>query len=826
MSVSEHSGYMLGLAIGVVRFARRAPGLFVAAVCCWSVALAVNGATLRTADSLLFRAPVGVRDAAGVRRLYVVNRNPDGGTAITGNLSFPQYESVRRQFVDSGTLASYALAPVSASVAGSIRTYQAAIASTNLFELLGVVPRVGRLLVGNDSVGGSTPPVVISARVWTRDLNSSRDVIGTNILLRGKAFSVVGVAPEHFNAGEPSEIDVWIPLQEGAEWIAGPSWRTKAQRWWLAVIARVPSSSSVKALELRATAGVLNVFEPVVPDQVPPVVQLASLLPSRGPASSLGARAARWTAMASLGLLMVATINVAGLFVLRRLDGARDLAIKRVLGAQRKHLVGEMISELVAVGAMAGVLSVPLSFAVEQLMRGALVDGSSAIVAPFDMRALGIQVVALLGSLLVAMILPVGGAMISNELGMPTSLRMGSAGRTSMLRASVLLLQTAAATILLSITLLMARGLQLLGTADLGVVPKNVYMLTLESAYIKERGLDAARALERVRAEIERLPGVRAASVAIAAPFHVSVGVAVNAPDHPEVLHTAAGTPYLNAVTPDYFRAIGTRLLRGRAFESTDVRGAEYVAIINETLARDAWPGLEAIGRCLVLGAETKNPCYRVIGIARDARRFSVATEEPTMQVYIPIGQNIFEEYHPPRVLLVRFDDGMEGAATTVAKIARNAFAPEVQLTFRPLVDVIDPEFRPWRNARTVFGMLGLATIVACLVGLYGAIAYAVKQRTRDAAIRLALGARQFAVAMHTGRVPLMAYAVGMLLGVTVMAKLAGRYEKSLPTLSPVDVYGAVTIAVAIMMGAVIAAAMPLRRVARLQIADILRGNE
>lgn len=811
----------------ILRRMVRAPAIPLGALLCWLVTFAVGGSAIQTADSLLLRPPPGVSQPSNVFRLYLYRHDADAGDGVSSKYSYPLFSEMNSAVGTGASLAAYSLVSASGSVGQAVRTYEVATVSASLFDVLGTRPTAGRLLQSTDFDAGSvsgTPPAVIGHGLWRTELAGDTAAIGRVFYLRGRAFQIVGIAPPGARAGEPSEIEIWIPIHAGADWIAGSDWKY-AERWWLSVVARASALASTTQLETRIAAAVVPRLKAALPGTAEFTVRLHSLLPARGPTASLSARAAVWLALASLGMLLLSTASVAGLFLLKRLASARDVAVMQMLGASHADVRREEVSEIALIGALAGVLAAPLSFGIERVMRAVAAESASATGVPYDARTLGVQLVMLLSSVVLAIGIVGVSTRVSRATATAWSLAHREAKTANAMRSVVVGLQAAVATLLMAAMLLLVRGFILLSSSDLGISPENVVMFSLEAEHAKSDPGEVRRYLERVMTYAQATTGVTDASVSIAAPFLLSVGVAVIAPEQGQSISTSGGAPLLNAVTARYFRTVGTAIEQGRDFSPDDNRGSEFVVIVNRTLAALAWPGSDPIGRCLFLG-DRSNPCYRVIGVVRDARRFSVATEETVPQVYVPLSQNIFEEYYPPRILLVRTSHRNAAVARLIADEARRGVPPGVEVTVQPLADLIDPQLRPWRTAGTLFAVFGLTAVVTTIIGTFGAVSYSLRQRERVSAIYLALGASRVSVALAAARRPLASFFVGTGVG-AVAAMFIGKHVRlDLPGTSNLEVACVILATLIVMLLALGAGTLPLWRITRIRIAEVLRQGQ
>lgn len=251
------------------------------------------------------------------------------------------------------------------------------------------------------------------------------------------------------------------------------------------------------------------------------------------------------------------------------------------------------------------------------------------------------------------------------------------------------------------------------------------------------------RARHRALVDVaRRVPGVERAAVSVGVPFYGSVTVGLWVPGRDSVPVLPGGGPYVTAVGADYFATIGTAIHEGRAFTANDREGSEAVVIVGEAMARALWPGREAIGQCVYVASRTA-PCSRVVGIAADMHR-SALKEEPSMQFYVPIGQ---ERGFSGSYLLVR-PRGAASASWAALREALQHADPAIRsIDMRVLAQGLDDQVRPFRLGMIAFGLSASIALLVAGLGLYSIMAHAVAWRRHEIGVRLALGARPQSIA-------------------------------------------------------------------------------
>jgi hypothetical protein len=313
---------------------------------------------------------------------------------------------------------------------------------------------------------------------------------------------------------------------------------------------------------------------------------------------------------------------------------------------------------------------------------------------------------------------------------------------------------------------------------------------------------------------------VEAAALATSMPFESGSGVKVILPGRDSVPTTREGGPYVNAVTAQFFRTMGTRIIAGRAFTDDDRAGSAPVVIVNETAARLWWPSEGAVGKCLKIGADSV-PCARVVGVAENARRFSIV-EDQAVQFYAPMEQLGSEG--PPNVLYVRPARNSTAFQVQLQRRLQGAIPGLPYVTMEPLSDVIAPRMQSWNVAAVMFGIFAALAVVLASVGLYGVLAYDVTQREQELGVRLALGSSRGGVALLVLRRTLLVVATGSAIGLAATLAAGGVVRPMLFQTSPYDpvILGAALIVLIVV--SCLATVLPATRATRVNPAFALRG--
>jgi predicted permease len=543
----------------------------------------------------------------------------------------------------------------------------------------------------------------------------------------------------------------------------------------------------------------------------------APVLEERGPNQSSETKVATWITGVSLVVWLIACANVANLLLARALGRRREIAVRLALGVGRGRLAGQLLIEsllLAMLGGVAGVLVAQWGGAV---LRAALLSNTSGAAVVTDPRTLLFAgLAALLAGLLtgLAPIFQTRRADLTRDL--KTGTREGAVHR-SRTRVALLLLQGALSVVLLVGAGLFVRSLRNVRQLHLGYDPDSVLVVHTQMRGVQLDSAHNVALLRRLLEEAQAMPGVARASRQVTMPFWEtwSTDLYVAGIDSVERL----GEFDLNAVSADYFATMGTRLLRGRGITEQDAAGAPRVMVVSEAMARALWPGREALGECVRVGADTV-PCTTVVGIAENIKSQSLS-DDPGFFYYLSSAQS------NPQLggLFLR----VRGYAPRSQEAIRRRLQPLMPgpsyVTVTPLTEVLGGQARSWRLGATMFTAFGLLALVLAAIGLYSVIAYNVAQRTHELGVRSALGAQLGDLVRLVLTDGMRLALVGVVLG-SVIAFIVGRWAQPLlfeqSARDPAVFAGVAAVLLAV---AAVASWIPARRAGRVDPMRALRSE-
>lgn len=806
-----------------LRSLRKQPGFAAVVVLVLALGIGANVTMFGVIDRLLLRAPSHVADPE--RLVEVSLARPDDATRAQRVLSYPIYRDMQGARDAFERVALYAETDLAIGRGRDAREVRGMRANAAYFETLGVRPALGRFFLPDEDGNPVAPTVaVIGYGFWQTQFDGDRSAIGKTLTFGNDVYTIIGIAPERFTGVTPAPVDVWIPATAGITAKEYDGWLAGRQSYWLRVVGRLrPGVSREKAAAVATAAfraADLRAGGERVEARSARVIRLTSVLPRHARAGSTDARVAVLLGAVSLLVLLIACANVANLQLARGVARRREVAVRIALGIDRARLVRQLVLETVVLALAAGVAAVLVTIWGGALVRAVIFSSDAGVDQVVDLRLIAYTATAAILAGIVSGLIP---AVQSSRPEVADTLRSGSrAGgpARSRTRGALLIVQAALTVVFLVGTGLFMRSLRRIEAVPLGIEPRRVLMVSARTSGLGYSDAEIDALYRRLADAARSSPGVESTALSVGLPFSTSWAEAVSVPGRDSVPLTRDGGPYFNGVTADFFRTVGTRIIRGRGFTEADGRGARVV-VVNETLAKLWWPDEDAIGRCLRVGGDTM-PCAEIVGVAENTRRFGIL-EDPAVQFFVPIHQAPL--WATSRVLVVRPSGDAEASVEAMRRVLQDKVPDAPYIEARPLEDLVSPQTRAWRLGATMFGIFGLLAVVVAALGLYSVLAYDVSRRARELGVRVALGAGRGDIArMVVGRAVRVAF-FGAAIGFSI-AFAAGPavtpllYETS--AREPLAFGGAAAVLFAV---ALLAAIVPTRRASRVDPIVALRAD-
>lgn len=814
-----------------IRSLARRPGFTATVIVTLALGIGANVTMFGIVDRLLLRAPAHVIQPSLVRRVYLTTVQ-EGAERAEGQMSYPQYLRLVEQLTSAAGVAGFWNTSLPLGEREGSRPAKITLASANFFSLLGVRPALGRFFVaGEDVAPRGEAVVVLSHRVWERDYGSSDGVLGARVVIAGRPFRVIGVAPAGFNDVGSAPVDAWVPMSALAGDIfdgrfTGEPWNESRRMGWIRTLVRLPDDTKRAAVEREGGEAFRIVlterYGAARADSAHPRVVLESLNLERGRNRSATTGIAIWLAGMSAVVLLIACANVANLLLARALSRKREIALRVALGAGRGRLVRQLLVEAMLLAGVGAVGALGIAQWGGDVLRAVLlpgIDWGRGIADPRLLIAAG--AIALTTGIPTGLI-PALQASTPELVGSLKSGAREGGGHRGATRRVLVAAQAALSVVLLVAAGLFLRSLQRVQSLDLGYDAEQVVSVNVDLVGSGIAGDKMKLLYDRLLERVAGVPGVRSAALSIASPFATAIDGRVTLPGRDSLPIPASKQPLLNAVTLGYFTTLGTKIVRGRAIEAQDKFGTRPVGVVNELMARTLWPGLDPIGRCVILAEEKEKPCVEVVGVARGAV-WNDFREEPRMQLYVSMAQKTYD--FAMRELFVRASGDPASLQKSLRAAVREVEPLVRDVEARPLARNQDEALRPWRLGATLFTIFGALALVLATLGLYAVIAYGVTQRMHEMGVRVALGADGGDIVRLVLSEGVSVAAAGITVGVVVAIAASHWLREFLFEISPRDPLTLVAVAAILLAVSVVATLVPALRATRVAPGEALRSE-
>ena len=772
---------------------RRTPLFTAAAVLTLTLGIGANTAVFTFVENMLLR-PLPVGDP---RELAFLSW---GGMV---NIAYPNYADLRDQNQVFSGLMAYRYNPLSMSVqpreSYRVWGYEA---TGNYFETLGIQPLLGRFFSPDeDGKPGAHPVVVVSYRFWRTRLAADPNVAGRQVKINGYPFTIIGVAKEGFSGTElivPA--DYWVPMSMEAVVEPGHDWlhsRFEQNVWILGRLKPGVSRHEAEANLNQIAQGLAAAYPDVIDKKDRFLLTTPGLV---GPGLRTPVTGFAVVLMSVGGLvLLLATVNLAGMLTARAADRRREIGIRLALGASKMRLFGQLMTESLLLAGCGGLAGFGLAFLACRLFSSWQLSADMIFKTDLHPNA---QVLAFTAAaaLLTTLIFGLMPALQAIRTDLMPSLKNGpgSGFRRWSARDLIVAGQIALSVILVICSVLVARSLQHALGLNLGFEPANAVSVSFD---LRLQGYDQKRSRSFDAALIAKasgLPGMQSVGIINDLPLRMdkdnSVVTRADRPIPPPEDRRGA---IIYKISPGYLRAAGTKLLRGRDFTRYDREGAPQVAIVNQALADLLFPNEDPLGKHFRTSMDPADPGIEIAGLVETGKYESIG-EDPKPAAFVPIEQNGTAE----TTLVARTSWPADQAVALLRKTVLD-LDPELTLySVGSLKDELAVPLFPARAAAMVVGVFGFLAMVLAATGLFALMAYAVARRTREIGIRMALGARAGSVLSSVLRRTLALCAIGVMAGCMVTLAAGRLLAAVLYGVSPRD---PVTYATAIVLMALVA---------------------
>ncbi|MBI1941984.1 MAG: ABC transporter permease [Acidobacteria bacterium] len=792
-----------------LRMLAKNPGFTAVAVITLALGIGANTAIFSVVNAVLLR-PLPYRDAD--RLVAVWEENPDRGWYhnIVSAANFVDWREQNHVFTEMAAVNIFPTFTLTGTrepeeVVGQQVT-------TNLFSLLGVQPVWGRDFLPEEDKPGGPRVVILSYGLWQRRYGGDPTLVGKQVSLNNKSYTVIGIMPSDFYFPPfwrelIGEVGLWVPGHD----LSNPS---RTNHAYIAV-ARLKSGVSLHRAqaEMDTIAGRIQQEYPENKGWGVGLVQLRE--------QAVGdTRLALLVLLTAVGfVLLIACANVANLMLARASTREREIAIRTALGAGRGRLIRQMLTESLVLASLGGGIGLVLAAWGIQILVANFPKGAFGLGGGVGLGSVTISGSVLAFTMVLAFITGIGfglaPALAASKPDLNQSLKQSGrssseASHRNRLRDALIVSEFALALVLLVGAGLMIKTLAVLSRVDLGFNPENV--LTARIPLLGPRYEDPqtrAQFFQQLLERVKSLPGVRWASVSRGLPIFGWSGMDFVTEDHPSPPPNERPDANYVVIGPDYFRVLSIPLLRGRFFTDQDAPGALDVAIVNEELARQRWPGQDPIGKRFRVGRNIKLPWLLVVGVVGNVRS-QWPTPDYFAEIYVPYTQYPWLVY--PRNLVVRTVSN----PTTVAAAIRDGVTAldrdQPVSNIRTLDQLAAQAVGQQRFAMVLLGLFAALALVLATVGVYGVMSYSVERRTHEIGIRMALGADRKKVLRLVIAQGFILTLAGVVIGVSGALALTRFLESLLFGVEPTDPLTFVLVSILLTSVALLACYIPARR--------------
>lgn len=768
--------------------------------------------------------------------------------------SYALYQRFQVSATQFEQMAAFQAGPWSYSVRRSqsdreSRSMRGEYVSGNYFQTFGVGAFAGRTLLPSDDQPSATPVAVLSYRAWQQEWGSNPAIVGSTIVIEGHPFVVAGIAPPGFFGDTLSSYPpvFWMPLQQ-EPMVTGAmhgSLVKQTSSAWLRIIGRLKPGATIAGTSQQLT-GVLRQWLPNESGMPTQFItnakngvdkQTVHVIPA---GAGIGAMKSEYgdslrilLTVCSL-VLLIACANIANLLLARGMARRAQTSIQLALGASRRRLIRQSLTESVLLGLLGGIAGVGIAYLGARLIVRLTTHGVNATMIDAS-PSLPVLAFCFALSLLTGVLFGTAPAWFASHADPAEALRganRSTRDSSALPQKALVILQATLSVVLLAGAGLLTRSLRNQEHQDFGFAVRDrisVMLNAISTGYTPERLNAMYRELED---RLAHLPGVRSATLALYGPFYDNWGEMVvkqgEAALHADGQH---GTS-IDRVSPTYLDTMGQRIIRGRGITEQDNATSRNIAVVNETFIRRFYNNEDPIGKHFGFDFPAHSSDLEIVGVVRDAK-YRHPMEPPRPMVFMPLAQHL--TFTEPQAL--SFDPRthlIEGALLWTKEdmgrlepLIRKVFA-DVDPNFsiigiQTMQQQVDAIFDQQRAIAQLTGLFGILALLLAAIGLYGVTAYTVARRTSEIGIRMALGADRTNIVQLVLRGAFTQVAIGLMVGIPI-AIFAGRLMASkLYQVTSWDPVAIVTAIAALGTAAFVASVIPAQRAASIEPVKALR---
>jgi predicted permease len=787
-----------------LRLLAKSPGFTVVAILTLALGIGANTAIFSFVNAVLLK-PLPYPHPE--RIVSVWEKHPGGTPNFISTLNFLDWNGQNRCFQFLSAIAGETVSLTGSGIPQELNVQRV---SPSYFKMLGVGATLGRTFDSSDDQVGKDQEVVLSNRIWQSQFGSDPNVIGRNIALDSKSYTIIGVLPANSTFDRTWAV-MWLPLA------FRPADMTRNYHW-LSAIARLEPGVTLKQARAQMDAigaGIAALYPDYIDEMVDPQL-----------------RRSLWVLLGAVGaVLLIGCANLANLTLARGTDREHEIAIRSALGAGRLRLIRQLLTENISLGILGGVAALALGDALMRAIK--LLFPPDMLPPQANVRMdYGVLLFTMVVGILTGILFGLVPALSGTRLDLVGSLKEG--GRTTAgltrhrMRTSLVVAEVALSFVLLAGASLLIRSFNRLASVNPGVDTTNVLAIDLPMPLTEfTNSTTLTNYLTEITEKVRSVPGVRDVAITDRPPME---GFANGAPF---LIEGRTYLPYsqrpvcgFKVVGPSYFHTVAMRLLKGRSLEQNDVADAPPVTVINETMAKTYFGGEDPVGkriliRQLVFGRRDRGPeiPWQVVGVVKDEKVSSLDENIPVIYV------TFYQSPGTLNSLVVRsaMDPLLLGRPIEQAiwKVNKNQAATNVET----LEEIKTQSVAPARLRTMLLAIFAGIAVLLAAVGIYGVVSYSVAQRVHEMAIRLALGASPGSLLkLVIGKAMLMVL-VGLALGAVAALMLTRVMATLIYDVSSADPLTFAAAAAVLIIVAVGACLLPARRAMRVDPMAALRGE-
>ena len=783
-----------------VRGLWKRPGFTAIAVLTLALGIGANTAIFSVVNAVLLR-PLQFRDPDRLVMLWEDATFAGFPRNTPAPANYIDWKNQTQSFAD---MAATAETTFNITGDGTPERITAYAVTANFFPLFGVSPELGRGFTADDDRPGAQKVAVLSHSLWQTRYGADPQILNREIQLDGEKHTVIGVMPAGFQYLE-GDVRMWVPLALDPEEMANRGGH------YLTVVARMKPNVTLN----QAQADVNAVMTRIAKDHREETFDgklLGIVLPLREQLAG-DVRTSLIVLLVAVGfVLLIACANVAGLLLARAVGRRREIALRVALGANRGRIVRQLLTESLLLSAAAGILGTALAYWSFAFLQK-LIPAQMALLTSLKLDT-RILLFTLVLSLVTGVVFGLVPALQSAKVDLNEALKQSTrVTSSSKLRNALIVFEVA-----LSIVLLVGAGLliqtlfQLFNQYSL-MQPEQI--LTMRTVLPREKYKEPPQRTgfyNQVLDRVQHLPGLTAAGYSTSVPLVWKGGTSGFFPEG--VKDPIPGMAYdanHREVSADYLKTMNIALRQGRYFDNRDNEKSVLVAIVNETMARQYWPGQNVVGRRFKLGDPQENvPWIEIVGVVADVRQMGL--DEPVKaEMYFPYQQDPSYSY-APRDLVIRTSGDTSGLVSSVRQIISEVDPDQPVSNIATMSDVLGVEAAPRRMGMIMLVAFASLALLLASLGIYGVLAYFVTQHTNEIGVRMALGANRFNILALVLKKGMALTLLGVAVGLAASFALTRLMSSLLFGVKASDPLTFVAVPLLLVLVALLACLIPARR--------------